>query len=264
VTVPAWPPPDGLAARLRGGPLLLLLDVDGTLAPIAPRPEAAAIPHETLAALRALAALPDTSVVFVSGRAAADARRLAQVPNSWVIGNHGFEMITPGGDVAPDDAVRPFVPALREAAARAAALAVGWDGVLVEDKRWTLSVHYRLADPAVVPGLVAGLDAIAAQLGLRVTGGKQVIELRPPLDIHKGTAALRLARQLTGDTGARVLCAGDDRTDEDMFRSIRATWPSAVTVHVGNDPTQTEAEFSVANPAALRQMLEWLAASRAV
>jgi trehalose-phosphatase len=132
-------------------------------------------------------------------------------------------------------------------------------GVMLEDKTWTLSVHYRLADSGVIPRLKAAIDAIAQQHGLRTTEGKGVYEVRPPVDLHKGTAVLALARRLGAlMPGTSVVFAGDDRTDEDAFRILREHNPDAVTIRVGDDDTPTAAEFQLPDPEAVRRFLEWL------
>lgn len=246
-----------LASRLRGRPLVLLLDIDGTLAPIAPRPEYAIVPGATQHLLADLAALPDVHVVVVTGRAAADGRRLVCVDSAWVVGNHGIEIARPNEDADPNADVARFAPAIAEASRRATEIASAPDhqGVIVEDKRWTMSVHYRLAHPRIVPALTAQLTSIATELGLKVTHGKEVLELRPPVSIDKGTAALHLADLLGAmHAGASLFAAGDDRTDEDMFRELRAHQPTAVTVHVGA-ARDTVAEFSVPDTDAMRELL---------
>src|SRR3982751_4733068 len=96
------------AERLAGRPLLLLFDVDGTLAPIAPRPSLARVPEETRDLLTVLARRPRVSVVLVSGRAGHDARRMVAVENLWTIGNHGAETIDPSGVVTVDPAVARY------------------------------------------------------------------------------------------------------------------------------------------------------------
>ncbi|HVX38869.1 MAG TPA: trehalose-phosphatase [Gemmatimonadaceae bacterium] len=265
MTQPALPVTPELARRLSGDPLLLLLDVDGTLSPIAPRPEYATVPPETQRVLTALVALPGVHVASISGRAADDARRLVGVDGTWTIGNHGFELARPNAPTRARDDVAAFAPRIAEAARRAEAIAARDAGVIVENKRWTLSVHYRLAHPRVVPELTAQIEAIATELGLRLTRGKEVLELRPPIDIDKGTAAVDLARQLGAlADGASILCAGDDRTDEDAFRALRAAMPSAVTVRVGGEASarETAAEFIVPDPDAMRVLLESLLARR--
>jgi len=265
VPTPALPITPALAERLSGSPLVLLLDLDGTLSPIAPRPEDAVVPPATRRVLEHLARARDVQVVAISGRSAQDARRLLSLDDVWIIGNHGIEVVRPTGAALVRPDVARFSEKIAAASARIARLARTHAGVIAEDKRWTLSVHYRLADPSIVPELRDLVDAVAADLGLRVTHGKEVLELRPPIDIDKGTAAVEVA----GDLGAlrpeaSLLCAGDDRTDEDMFRSLRRAAPRSVTVCVveGTISRETAAEFSVPDTSAMRALLEAILALR--
>ncbi len=247
-----------IEARLRGTPFVLMLDVDGTLAAIAPRPEYATIPPGTRQVLADLADTPDVHVVVISGRSADDARRLVDVPGAWVIGNHGIEVAAPGKEPTAREVVAGYADSIVEAAARATRIADSLPGVLVENKRWTLSVHYRLAHPGIVPSLSARIAEIAKELGLALTGGKEVLELRPPVEIDKGTAALVLAEELGAlSDAASILCAGDDRTDEDMFRAFRSRQPDAVTVWVGPESAadKTSAQFHIPDTAAMSELL---------
>ena len=249
-----------LAGRLAGHPALLLLDVDGTLAPLAPRPEDARVPERTLATIAALVAAPNTHVALVSGRAAADARRMVPVDGLWTIGNHGFESIAPDGTPAIDPRVEPFLDPVRDAVAALERVAAGVPGARVEDKRLTLSFHYRLAAPEAIPALHEAVVDAGRRHGLALTEGKTVLELRPPVEVHKGTAAVALAGRLGAlGAGASLLFAGDDVTDEDASRSLRAAARHAVTVRVGAVPnTGTEAEFAVPTLEAMRELLEWM------
>jgi len=251
---------DEVAARLSGKPLVVMLDVDGTLAPIAARPELAVVPPETQRAVAALAAREEVELALVSGRSAADARRMVPV-RAWVIGNHGFEIVSPdnepfnpSGDGAPS-------PVVADAVRRINAELTGVTGVLVEDKRWTASVHHRLASPEGERRAREVVDRVARDLGLQVTEGKKVLEIRPSLPIDKGTAVLALAELLHGfDPGGAVAYVGDDRTDEDAFRALRARSPRAVTIRVLHDErTETAAEYALRDPAEVRTFLEWLA-----
>jgi len=257
MATPALPLTPALTARIEGIPLVLLLDIDGTLSPIAPRPEVATIPAETREVLQALSALPRVNVVFVTGRGAADGRRLVGFEGGWVIGNHGMELARPHESVKPRDDVAPFAPSIATAANRISSM-VGdraWHGVIVEDKQLTLSVHYRLASPRILPALTEEVTRIAEDVGLRVTSGKQVLELRPPIDVNKGTAALELVQALGAlQEQASVIAAGDDRTDEDLFRVLRAHHSRAVTVRVGAS-VETDAEFVVDDTVSMRNFL---------
>jgi trehalose 6-phosphate phosphatase len=265
VTIPALPLTPSLAERLSGTPLVLLLDIDGTLAPIAGRPTEAVLPQATRLVIDQLARTLGVHVVAVSGRSALDSRRLICLDDTWIIGNHGIEVAPPMGPPVPRIEVVPFADRVAVAAARAAAFAHDIPGVIVENKVWTLSVHYRLANRNVVPELTNQIIGIARDLGLRVTTGKEVLELRPPIDIDKGTAAVELARSLGAlDHDASLLCAGDDKTDEDMFRELRRTQPRCATVRVGHDATalDTAAEFGLPDPDAMRLLLEEILALR--
>jgi trehalose-phosphatase len=241
---------------------VVLLDVDGTLAPIAPRPEDARVPAATAAALRALAARADTHVGLISGRAAADARRLVGVDAVWAVGNHGFERLAPDGAMHLHEGVEPWAAALATVRDRARSLVERIPGALLEDKGATLSIHYRLVADTDVGRLAPEIEQLAAGAGLRVTHGRTVIEVRPPVAVDKGTAVLDLARELgAGAAGASVLFAGDDTTDEDAMRALRSWRGDVVTIHVeGEEPRATVAEFIADGPPTLAKWLAALAA----
>ena len=108
------------------------------------------------------------------------------------------------------------------------------------------------------------MDETAKALGLRVTQGKLVLEVRPPARVDKGTAVLRLALHLGAlRNGSALVFAGDDQTDEDAFRALRTRAPAAVTVRVTHgESVATAAEFTVRDPEEMRLFLEWLLAAR--
>ena len=246
-------------ARLTGRPLLLMFDVDGTLAPITPHPSLARVPDETRRLVASMVTKPNVFVALVSGRAAHDARRLVGVERVWAVGNHGAEVMAPNGDIEVDPDVASYAESIATAARTLAPLLAPLRGVLLENKVWTLSVHYRMADEGIVPPLRATVDGIVAQNGLRVTEGKKVLEIRPPVPIDKGTAVYRLARDLGAlENGASVVFAGDDITDEDAFRRLRAQHPEAVTIHVGSQ-ADTAAEFVVPDTDAVLELLRRIA-----
>lgn len=206
-----------LAASRRG----VVCDIDGTLSPIAPTPEAAQLAPGAREALRRLVAQLDL-VAVVSGRAAHDARALLDVPGVVVVGNHGLETLDEHGlSIHPDAA--EVVPRLKEALSEFrsriqsdSALA----GVLVEDKGVSASIHYRLVEDrtAAEDRLTAWAYELAAALDLKVTFGRLVIELRPPISINKGAAV----RRLVDEHGLHgMLFFGDDVTDIDGFIACR-------------------------------------------
>jgi trehalose 6-phosphate phosphatase len=192
-----------LLARLTELPseTAILLDVDGTLAPIVPRPEDAHVPGATRAELERLAGRY-ALVACLSGRTGEDAARVVGVPGLLYVGEHGLEL-----EAEAD-----------EWAQRLAAFArtVPWSPE--EGKRLTLSFHFRAsADPE---GARAELEAVAARAleqGLRPRFGRMVLEVRPPVDADKGTAVSQLLSELELK---RALYAGDDTTDLDAFRAL--------------------------------------------
>ncbi|HEY0778195.1 MAG TPA: trehalose-phosphatase [Gemmatirosa sp.] len=248
-----------LAELAAARPLALCLDIDGTLAPIAPRPEDARTPESTLHTLERLGAHPDVCVALVTGRAPDAARALVPVAGLWVVGNHGAETLAPNA-AAPDvdPAVAAHAPALERLAADLAPLA-STPGVLVENKRWSLSLHTRLAPPDAHADLVAHARALGEAAGLRVDAGKSVLEFKAPVEVDKGTATLALLASWGAlDPAARAFAAGDDATDEHLFRRLRDAAPAALTVRVGDD-VPTWAEYRVDHPPALGAFLRDLA-----
>jgi trehalose-phosphatase len=245
-----------------------MLDIDGTLAPIAPRPQDAIVPAATRETLRHLIALPGVTVALVSGRSAEDAWRVAGLAGAWVVGNHGLELRDPDGKVTTPRDVLPYETVIAEAVRRLSSIERTVPGALVENKRWGLSLHYRLVEPDASPALIERSREVARELGLRALEGKKIIELRPPVDVNKGTATTALAERVGAfRDGASVMYAGDDRTDEDAFRALRTRHQRAVTARIdASEADQSEpptnAEFVLGSPDELRRVLEWLVARR--
>jgi len=198
----------------------LVTDVDGTISPIVARPaDARVLPaaRDALARLSQRLAL----VAVVSGRRAADARRLVGLPELVYVGNHGLEMLTAGQDerdltLAP--AVQPWLPVIAQAARQLAArLEPG--GMTVEAKGASAAVHYRgLADVDRARRLaLAAAGACAQAMGLWYEEGRMVVNLLPPLPIDKGSAVRWLAdeRRLAG-----LAYCGDDLTDAHAFAAL--------------------------------------------
>jgi trehalose 6-phosphate phosphatase len=208
-----------LEARPRG----LLTDVDGTISPIAPSPEAAVLLPGGADLLREATSCFDV-VAAISGRSAADTRRMVGVPGLVYAGNHGMEWLDAD---ATDDAPARVLPeaegyvddvadALDEVEVT---LGAHWPGMVVERKGVTGSVHVRgTSDPsAAMDAVTRGLTVAAVRRGLRVTTGRLVAEVRPPVDVDKGSAVTGMVRE----RGLRgVLYLGDDRTDMDAFRAL--------------------------------------------
>jgi trehalose 6-phosphate phosphatase len=186
----------------------IFLDVDGTLAPIVERAEDARVPDETKDALEAL--VPRYAcVACVSGRAAADARRLVGLASITYAGSHGAELLLPGEDEAE------VGPAFAEWAPRVREFVESRDTgrLRVEHKGAIVALHWRGAEEE---------EARARQIADEANGfithwGRKVLEIRPPVEVNKGQAVRELIRR-HGLNAA--LFAGDDATDLDAFDAL--------------------------------------------
>jgi len=197
----------------------VLTDVDGTLAPIAARPEQAAVParaRELLAGLGERYGL----VACISGRQAVEARRLVGVDEIAYAGNHGFELLLPGEEAPRLD------PALdgreREAAEFLATLdgnGLESVGLRREDKGPIQALHWRGADDeSGAEARAHEIAAAAGRTGLEPRWGRKVLELRP---VGGGGKDAAVAGLLSGGEIVNAVYAGDDRTDLDACRRLR-------------------------------------------
>jgi trehalose 6-phosphate phosphatase len=230
-----------LLARLAERPetAAVLLDVDGTLAPIAARPEDARVPDETRAEVERLAGRY-ALVACISGRPGPEAARLVGADGVRYVGEHGLEL----------------EPEAEAWAKRLAQFAAGVDWPAEEGKRLTLSFHYRTA-PEREPYL-REVAQRAQDEGLRPRWGRRVLEIRPPLEADKGTAVQRL---LAESELRRALYAGDDATDLDAFRALDGL-ELGVRVAVVSDEAPPDltgtADITVPDPVGLAQLLRML------
>jgi trehalose-phosphatase len=235
---------DSALARIAEAPerTALLFDVDGVLAPIVPVPHDATVPEETRAELRRLHdryAL----VACISGRSGADARRVVGVDDLVYVGEHGLELEPAAADWS--DRIQQF------------AATVDWGDV--EWKPLTITFHYRRTDDE--EAALTMLEAVATRArheGLVARFGRKVLELRPPVAAHKGTAVAHLL----GERGlGRALYAGDDSTDLDAFNAV-AGLELGVRVAVASPEGPAElrgaADVVVGSPAEFRELLKRL------
>ncbi len=231
-----------IASVLAHAPLLAF-DFDGTLAPIALRPDDVRVSAAVSTHLAQLAQrLP---VAIVTGRSVDDVRpRLGFEPH-YIVGNHGAEDDRAAGVGPP-----PALDALRARIA-AAAVALGEAGVSVEDKRLSVALHFRLArDRAAAE---AAIDAVLRDIGpgLRRFGGKCVVNVVDAAAPDKAEAVRALLARC-GRTA--TLFVGDDVNDEPVFEAAEAAW---LTVRVGR-VGPTRANFRIDGPGEMADLLQRL------
>jgi len=219
----------------------ILLDIDGTLAPIVADPAQSRVPDETRAELRRLAGRYPL-VGCLTGRTNEQARAIVGVDELEYIGEHGLELAL--------DAER-WSPLLDRYAGRST--------LPVERKRFTVAFHYRTApDQSRALEELNGIAEEAAGDGLVPKWGRKVLELRPPVDAHKGTAVVHMLHRRGID---RALFAGDDLTDLDGFRAmddLALGVKIAVASPEAPSALAAEADIVVASPPELLELLRLL------
>lgn len=212
------------------GTVAILADIDGTLAPIVPTPDMSEVPEELRELLRRLSEKYRV-VAGISGRAAEDASRLVGLEEMVYYGNHGFEILR-GGEVEVIPEAAPYQKAVEELEEKARE-ELGPLGAFVEEKGITASVHYRNVSSEVGERCKEFVEREGERLGLRVTVGRGVVEVRPPVRADKGTAVRRLVEEYGPE---KALFIGDDATDLDAFRELEGLREESVlaeTLRVG-------------------------------
>jgi trehalose 6-phosphate phosphatase len=239
--------PDELVAALGAAAatdhLLVASDFDGTLAPIVNDPSSARALPNAAEALVALAELPRTSVMLVSGRALATLRELSALPSTvHLVGSHGAEFDTGFENAIDTELLERITTELN-------AIAAGRPGVTVEAKPASVALHVRNAGADDGAAALAAARAASESWAAELTSGKSVLEFAV-ITTDKGEAVDALRAQ-TGATA--VVFFGDDVTDEKAFRRMRE---SDVGVKVGQGDTL--AAYRVDAPDDVASALEYL------
>ncbi|AFM16301.1 trehalose 6-phosphatase [Mycolicibacterium chubuense NBB4] len=251
---------DALSSYSELAPLLetrqpvVMLDFDGTLSEIVGDPDTATLIPGADKMLESLAAR--CHVAVISGRSLADIQRRIGVPGLWYAGSHGFELVAPDGthheNAAGTAAIRDLGVAYTELRQRLA----GVDGLLIEDKRFSVAVHYRSVAPDRVDEIVAAVRIICQRNRLRVTGGRKVVELRPDVEWGKGKTIDWILDRINGTDLLLPIYIGDDLTDEDGFDAVRHKGIGITVRSAETGDRRSAARFALADPDAVCQFLD--------
>ena len=244
----------------------ILLDIDGTLAPIVRHADDAAVPEPTRVQLIAVAKRYGL-VGCVSGRRSSTARRMVSIGSIAYVGNHGAELLPAGGtEVEIDPEIGAHEPAVRAFADRVYTPELQRLRVRSEDKLAIKGFHWRGApDEAAAEAAVREIADQAQAAGLHIHWGRKVLEVRPPVTINKGRGVRLL---LEGRDLAVGLYVGDDMTDLDAFAGLRelvdeGKLGAAICVGVRSDetpaPLEAGADLLVDGPLGVRELLQALA-----
>lgn len=246
---------DGLTARQPA----VFFDFDGTLSDIVNDPGAAKPAAGASEALQKLAA--NCPVAVLSGRDLADVADRVGLPGIWYAGSHGFELTAPDGTHHENDAAAAAIPVLEQAAAQLREQLGSIPGVVVEHKRFGVAVHYRNAARDRVGEVAAAVHAAGQRDALRVTTGREVIELRPDIDWDKGKTLRWVIDHLhhTGSEPLVPIYLGDDITDEDAFDAVRHDGVPIVVRHTDDGDRATAALFALDSPTKVAEFTDRLA-----
>jgi trehalose 6-phosphate phosphatase len=254
--------PDGLHAlnAMTGRRPAVFFDFDGTLSDIVKNPDAARLVEGAADALTSLTA--QCPVAILSGRDLADVRQRIGLPGIWYAGSHGFELTGPDGAHHENAEAAASIPVLKEAAAELADQLGGIPGVVVEHKRFGVAVHYRNAARDRIGEVAAAVRSAGQRTGLRVTTGREVIELRPNVDWDKGKTLRWVLQHIRDDEQRGPLLPiylGDDITDEDAFDAVADDGVAIVVRHSEDGDRATAATYALDNPGRAREFTERLA-----
>ena len=227
--------------------ILLLSDYDGTLTPIVRRPEEAILSPEVRDKIHALAEAPAFSVGIISGRSLSEIKAMVGMAGIYYAGNHGLEIEGPGLKLiipAAEAAQAEIKDLIRQLSTKLAS----FEGVIIEDKGLSLSIHYRLVKENEVNAVAEIFHQITSPLlregRIKVTSGKKVWEVRPPIDWHKGKAVETIMREIKKIVQCEKLLTiylGDDTTDEDAFQVMHR--PQGWSIFVGQENPTSNAEY---------------------
>jgi trehalose 6-phosphate phosphatase len=253
----------GLAAGRTARQPAVFFDFDGTLSEIVDDPDTARPAAGAAEALQKLAA--HCPVAVLSGRDLADVTERVGLPGIWYAGSHGFELTAPEGTHHQNDAAAATIPVLEQVAAQLRGQLGSIPGVVVEHKRFGVAVHYRNAARDRVGEVAAAVRAAGQHHSLRVTTGREVIELRPDIDWDKGKTLrwvidhLHHADYQGGSAPLLPIYLGDDITDEDAFDAVRNDGVPIVVRHNDDGDRATAALFALDSPARVAEFTDRLA-----
>jgi alpha,alpha-trehalase len=246
-------------ARRRGGRhLLLLFDFDGTLAPFCADPDAVSLDQDVRRRLAGLALKRNATIGIISGRRLPDLEKRLKIPGEvYVAGFHGLEIHAPGETFMHPEAASATAT-MRTIAETMRTHLPTLPGAFIEDKVFSVALHYREASPAVrVVAQSCFMEAARQHVDsgrLRVLPGACVVELLPGVSWHKGCALQWIRERVELVHGPTfTVYVGDDVTDEDAFRAVG---PEGMTLSASD--RAAGAEFSVNGPEGVKRLLHSL------
>lgn len=213
---------DKIISEIKKNRCLIFFDYDGTLTPIVNKPEEAILDDKTREVLRKLSFCTNIYLGIISGREIKDIKNKIKLRRIYYAGNHGLQIEGPGIKFVHPQALkfRHFLQKIKVSLINELS---SIEGVGIEDKRYTLSIHYRNVNPSdlrefrkIVNNLLSGLKK---ENKIKIKSGKKVIEVHPPLNWDKGKC-VQLLRNII-NPNYPCFYVGDDVTDESVFKILK-------------------------------------------
>jgi trehalose 6-phosphate synthase/phosphatase len=242
---------------LEGHRLALFLDYDGTLTPLRRHPSEAVLSSGMRHAIAACSRRSDTHVTIVSGRSLDDITKMVGTPELTFAGNHGLEISGPGLQTFRHQDIDHYERRLHDLAKLLEGICIS--GSWVEEKRASLTFHFREADVSDHERLAGEARVHIQEAGFQARSAHCAVEARPPIGWDKGHAVLHILRMIYGPTwseNVRTIYVGDDETDEDAFRVLSGL---GITFRIGASELPTQASRQLPNVEVVQTLLEWLA-----
>ncbi|GAX78149.1 hypothetical protein CEUSTIGMA_g5591.t1 [Chlamydomonas eustigma] len=257
-----------ILSLLKGKRLAVFLDYDGTLTPIVPNPEDAILSDEMRAVVRGLAQQFPTAII--SGRGREKVENFVQLKELYYAGSHGMDIAGPqdikhAAGSSCDSSFQPaahFRPLIDKVYEELCDRLVSVPGSYVEHNNFCVSAHYRNCPGESWLLVVKAVEETLAGRGneeLRITRGRKVVEIRPKVNWHKGTALNHLldVLGLKAQPDVVAIYIGDDRTDEDAFKVLLEN-NQGYGILVSSKVKETAAKFTVQHPDEVMRLLKGL------
>ncbi len=237
--------------------VFVFLDYDGTLAPIASRPEAAILSSASRKTLSLLA--ESYPVAIITGRDRPDVENLVNLTTLYYAGCHGFDIAGPEGSHVRHKVGRTSLRQLDQLEADLASWIRDTAGARIERKTFAIAVHFRNVDPSQRTQLDRNIAKVHPhQRGLRLHEGNALYEFRPNVNWNKADAVQWLLKTVMPNT-PRVtpIYIGDDTADEEVFHYLQ---DFGITIKVAGEHSHTAAQYTLANTREVRQFMDAISA----
>lgn len=245
---------EDIKRRIDGRILFLVLDYDGTLAPMADTPQEGGISESMRQTVRRAA--EKMTAVVISGHPVEDVRQRMRLPGIFYAGSHGFEIIDPLEQATVHEKAKKLRKPIDQVHAKISQRLKGVKGVFVEHAKYTISVHYRLAAEQGASEIRAAVEEVLKEYPqLEMLDGNKALEIRPKVEWGKGWAVSWILDYLDFDPSTNFLVTiGNDTTDEDMLGIPEG---AGFGVLVSDHPRSSQAAYVLRNTEDVQKALEF-------